>query len=295
MTTATFKYIDPRSYDPSATAPFQKPWNKVDGPGKSYSLIDCERRVHNLREREDEFTVDLSGFAVYHAPSEEKSFMDERRIQDVYYPEVEALVKERLHGVRKVVIFDHTIRRRSKTSLRQPVQLVHIDQSPGAAEARARRHVSEKEVERLLKGRYQIVNLWRPIENPAYDHPLAVIDGRSMEVSDFVKVDLLYPKVDEHGMAISSDPSSHSHDGYEVKGEQYAIAPSEKHQFYYMKGMTPDEVMFIKCFDSSSHQMTGGKTDIAHGSGHTAFDDPATPADAPARQSIEVRCLVFYD
>lgn len=110
-----------------------------------------------------------------------------------------------------------------------------------------------------------------------------------------MKVDLLYPKVNEHGTAISSDPSSHSHDGYEVKGEQYAIAPSEKHQFYYMKDMTPDEVMFIKCFDSSSHQMTGGKTDIAHGSGHTAFDDPATPADAPARQSIEVRCLVFYD
>ena len=27
---------------------------------------------------------------------------------------------------------------------------------------------------------------------------------------------------------------------------------------------------------------------------HTAFDDPTTPADAPARRSIEVRSLVFW-
>jgi len=28
---------------------------------------------------------------------------------------------------------------------------------------------------------------------------------------------------------------------------------------------------------------------------HTAFKDEATPKDAPGRQSIEVRCLVFYE
>jgi hypothetical protein len=34
---------------------------------------------------------------------------------------------------------------------------------------------------------------WRPIENPASDFPLALIDWRSIAPSDFVKVDLLYP------------------------------------------------------------------------------------------------------
>lgn len=28
---------------------------------------------------------------------------------------------------------------------------------------------------------------------------------------------------------------------------------------------------------------------------HSAFEDPATPYGAPDRQSIEVRCIVFYD
>jgi hypothetical protein len=37
------------------------------------------------------------------------------------------------------------------------------------------------------------------------------------------------------------------------------------------------------------------KKDIARLTPHTAFTDPTTPADAPARQSIELRALVFYD
>ncbi len=28
---------------------------------------------------------------------------------------------------------------------------------------------------------------------------------------------------------------------------------------------------------------------------HTAFEDPTTPKDAPLRESIELRLLVFYD
>ncbi|RDW89766.1 hypothetical protein BP6252_01798 [Coleophoma cylindrospora] len=296
MTTATFKHIDPSSYDPLATEAFKKPWGKVDGPGYSYQLKDYQRAVHDLRGHESDFAIDLSGFAVYNAPAKEKLFIRETDIRDGYYAEVEALLRQKLPGVKDVVVFDHTIRRRDKDSPRQPVQLVHVDQTPRAAEARVRRHLPTDAVDDWLKGRYQIVNVWRPIENPASDFPLAVIDERSMNASDFVKVDLLYPKESDRLGEVLPDPNSASStEGYEVKGEVYNIAPNEKHRFYYMKNMTPDEVLFIKCFDSRSRQMTGGKTDIAHGSGHTAFIDPLTPADAPGRQSIEVRCLVFYE
>ncbi|RDW69890.1 hypothetical protein BP5796_08287 [Coleophoma crateriformis] len=296
MTTATFKHIDPSSYDPLATEAFKKPWGKVDGPGYSYQLKEYQRAVHDLRGHESDFSIDLSGFAVYNAPAKEKLFIRETDVREGYYAEVEALLREKLPGVRDVVIFDHTIRRRDKDSPRQPVQLVHVDQTPHAAEARVRRHLPTSAVDNWLKGRYQIVNVWRPIENPASDFPLAVIDGRSMDASDFVKVDLLYPKESDRLGEVRPDPNSASStEGYEVKGEVYNIAPNEKHRFYYMKDMTPDEVLFIKCFDSRSRQMTGEKTDIAHGSGHTAFRDPLTPADAPGRQSIEVRCLVFYE
>ncbi|KFY21515.1 hypothetical protein V491_02978 [Pseudogymnoascus sp. VKM F-3775] len=294
MTTALFKYIDPTSYDPHATEPFKKPWTKVDGGGNSYRLKDYSHPVHDLTGHEQEFTTDNSGFAVYNAPAKETSFTDDKQVREGYYDEVRTLVHQKLPGVKKVVIFDHTIRRREKSSPRQPVQLVHIDQTPRAAEVRVRRHAPENEVDDLLKGRYQIINVWRPIETPASDFPLAVIDGRSMDPSDFVKADLLYPKNASETGDVLADPSSGtSTEGYEVAGEQYVIAPSEKHRFHYFKDMTPDMAMFIKCFDSESELMTG-KPGIAHGSGHTAFVDPQTPKEAPGRQSIEVRCLVFY-
>ena len=296
MTTATFRYIDPSSYDPQATEPFKRPWNKVDGPGFSYKLLSRPRTVHNLRGQESKFSTDNSGFAVYKEPSQERDFTSEQRIKEIYYPEVEDLLRKTHHDVKKVVIFDHTIRRNVPGAARNPVQLVHVDQTPFAAELRVRRHVAEHEVPGLLNGRFQIINVWRPIEHSASDFPLAVVDWRSTRPEDFVKVDLLYPKVADERGEVAPDPASiDSIEGYEPRGEQYAIAPNDGHQFYYVKDMTPDEAIMIKCFDSRSHSMTGGETDIAHGSGHSAFVDPLTPVDAPGRQSIEVRCLVFYD
>ncbi|KDQ53904.1 hypothetical protein JAAARDRAFT_197012 [Jaapia argillacea MUCL 33604] len=51
--------------------------------------------------------------------------------------------------------------------------------------------------------------------------------------------------------------------------------------------MTPDEFVLIKCFDS--------KEGVAAFVPHTGFEDPSTPPDAPLRESIELRTLVFYD
>lgn len=299
MTTGVFKYIDSSTYDPNATEPFKKAWGKVDGSGSSFKFIDKPRSVENIRGQESKFSIDNSGFAVYESPAQEKLFTDISAVTTGYYAEVEALLRAKLPGVKKVVIFDHTIRRRIEGSARAPVQQVHVDQTPWAAEQRVRRHAPSDEVEDLLQNRYQIINVWRPIQNPASEYPLAVVDWRSTEPSDFVKVDLLYPKEDagvvgkERAPAPDSIPEST--DGYMVNGETYAIAPNDKHRFYYMKDMTPEEAMFIKCFDSRSKMMTDGATDIAHGTPHTAFVDPQTPEDAPPRQSIEVRCLVFYE
>jgi hypothetical protein len=182
------------------------------------------------------------------------------------------------------------------------VQQVHVDQTPGAAEVRVRRHLQD-EAEELLKGRYQIINVWRPIENAASDTPLAVIDWRSTSPEDFIPVDLMYPARTDSAMddddrgkeKLPEEEKWFSTEGYEVKGETLGVAPSEKHKFYYMKDMTPDEVMLLKCFDSYGEGMPNGKKGLAVRTPHTAFIDPATPENAPGRQSIEVRCLVFYE
>jgi hypothetical protein len=51
--------------------------------------------------------------------------------------------------------------------------------------------------------------------------------------------------------------------------------------------MRTDEALLLKCFDTR----TDGTARFAP---HTAFVDPTTPADAPPRESIEVRTLVFH-
>lgn len=236
MTTATFKHIDPTSYK-------GKPWSKVDGPGMSFKMEDVERPVHDIRGAEGEFDTNNSGFAVYNSPAQEKTFRDDQAVRTGYYQEVESLLRQQIPGIKKVVIFDHTIRRREKSSPRQPVQQVHVDQTPGATEVRVRRHLPADETEELLKGRYQIINVWRPIENPATDFPLAVVDWRSTAPEDFIPVDLMYPlrpdsaiDDDDRGKETLPDAQSYwSIEGYEARGETLAVAKNAKHKFYYMK------------------------------------------------------------
>ncbi|EYE90143.1 uncharacterized protein EURHEDRAFT_519357 [Aspergillus ruber CBS 135680] len=217
--------------------------------------------VENLRDQEAKFSTDNSGFAVYQSPAKEKQFTD-------------------------FIIFDYTIRWREKTSPHAPVQQVHADQTPYAAELRVCRRLPLNKADDLSKGRalFKISRL-----------TLAIIDWRTTAPSDLVKIDLLYPKGAKAGEERAQAPDSeHLTDGYEVRGETYPIAPNEKHRLYYQTDTTPEEAMFIKCFDSRIESMTG-TMGIAHGAGHTAFCDPQTSKDAPARQNIEVRCLVFYE
>ena len=51
--------------------------------------------------------------------------------------------------------------------------------------------------------------------------------------------------------------------------------------------MQREEAVLIKCYDSE----TDGR---ARFSLHSAFADPTTPADAPPRESIEVRTFAFF-
>ncbi|PSR77830.1 hypothetical protein BD289DRAFT_377387 [Coniella lustricola] len=305
MTTSTFNYIDP-----AATAP----WSKVDADVTSFTRVQRKRSVTNIREASStgaQFGVDITGFDVHHAPStaiaDPSIFFspDDTQVRSQYYPEVEALLRAKLGPrVKKIFIFDHTVRRHDPSSPRQPVQQVHVDQTPKAAETRVRRHLPAEEVDDLLQKRFQLINVWRPIGHAASDYPLAVIDWRTTKPEDLFKVDLLYPTRnrdigdgnDDRGKEVLPDPAKAlDTSGYEAKGETYAIAPNPEHKLYYMKDMTPDEAMFIKCFDSWGQGQPKGREGLAALTPHTAFVDPDTPKDVKGRQSIEVRCLIFYD
>ncbi|KAK5656991.1 hypothetical protein OQA88_3514 [Cercophora sp. LCS_1] len=293
-TTGEFRYLDPTSQ-----APGTKPWAKVDtSAAQSYSQTTRRRSVTDIRSLPpSSFGTDISGFSLHHAPAKETAFTDDAAIRTGYYAEVESLLKAQLPGVKKVVIFDHTIRKHDPSAPRQPVQSVHVDQTPGAAEVRVRRHVEGgAEAEELLKGRYQIINVWRPISHPATDFPLALVDWRTTEPEDLIAVDLLYPIPRGEGeKEVLPDPEKvASTEGYEIKGETYGVGPSERHKFYYVRDMKPEEALFIKCFDSWG-EWHSGKEGVAVLTPHTAFVDPQTPHGTKGRESIEVRCLVFYE
>jgi hypothetical protein len=141
---------------------------------------------------------------------------------------------------------------------------VHVDQTTEASIARVRHHLPQ-DADRLLTSRVRIINVWRPIANPVAHNPLAVADYRSLNASeDLIPTAHIYP--DREGATLS-------------------VRHSPAHQWYYLSDQTPDEVTLIKCFDS--------REDVARLTPHTAFVDTTSPANAPQRQSIEVRALVF--
>jgi len=242
-------------------------------PGELRSTIVSESRVlriHNLRPAASSVSLDREGFALIRHETAVTNFWDDDEVKAVYYPEVESALKQAT-GADRVFIFDHTTRRRipgaedSRTGIRQPVPQVHVDHTAKSGPQRVRDLLSD-EAEELLKGRVQVINLWRPIRGPLQDFPLAVCDAGSVSFEDLVPSDLIYP----HRV-----------------GEIYQVHCNPAHHWYYAPEMQVEEALLLKCFDSK----TDGRARFAP---HSAFSDPTAPSDAAPRESIEVRTLVFH-
>lgn len=227
-------------------------------------------RIRDGRAAEDGFDLDRHGFALRRAPSAVADFLDDAEVERVYYPELEALLK-RETGAARVVIFDHTIRiddgaRSRALGKREPVRRAHVDYTEKSGPQRVR-DLTGDDAEDLLSRRVAEVNVWRPIAGPVRRAPLAVAEAGSLAPGDLIATDLVYD---------------------DRKGEIYETAHSPNHRWVWFPDMTVDEVLLLKSYDSA----TDGR---ARFTPHTAFDNPATPEDAPARESIEARAFLFFD
>ncbi|KAL7340065.1 hypothetical protein BJY59DRAFT_697104 [Rhodotorula toruloides] len=212
-----------------------------------------------------------------------EDWADEEKVRSVYYKEVDELFK-REFGATRTIIFDHTIRRTEPEgketpdtpSNRKPVARVHVDQTPASGERRVRRHAGA-DADRLLRGRAQLINLWRPLRGPVLDIPLAVCDARTLSPSnDLVQSRLLYPSEGE---------------GAQPEGETLNVKWAEGLRWYYLSEMGADEVLLLKCWEYSPENKVGTITP------HTAFVDPRYygKEGVELRESIEVRVLVFHE
>jgi hypothetical protein len=264
---AELNYLAPTSGKPRTYA-FDPP----PGEPKSTALPEPHQvPVFDGRSISDSFSLDREGFALVRHPTAVRDFYDDKEIRRIYYPAAESFIRATLRADR-VVIFDHTVRRRVEGSAdirdggpRQPATRVHVDQTDISGANRVREHLP-LEADELLKGRVQVINLWRPIRGPVRDTPLALCDATSVAADDLVASDLIYPN---------------------RSGETYSVKFNPEHRWFYFPEMTADEALLLKCYDSA----TDGRARFAP---HTAFVDPTTPLDALPRESIELRTLVFH-
>lgn len=243
-------------------------------PGVPLTNIVYEERtvsIQDVRPIAGDLSLDREGLRLVSRPTAVRDFYDDEEVRRTYYPETERLLAE-LAGVGRVVTFDHTIRRRipgvedrTAGEPRQPVPRVHNDYTVRSGPQRVRDLLGD-EAEPLLRGRFAVMNVWRPIRAPLEDLPLAICDARTVAFEDLVATDLVYR---------------------DRTGEIYNLTYNAAHRWFYAPRMGADEVFLFKVYDSAED----GR---ARFSPHSAFIDPEAPANRLPRESIELRALVFF-
>ncbi len=239
-------------------------------PSRSGQYIAHTLPIFNGRVLQDHLSLDRHGFQLIRRKTQVKNFYDAQEVKAIYYPEVEYLVRK-FTGAARVIAFDHNVRcgtlaKQGEAGIREPVKTVHNDYTLKSGPQRVRDLLPPEEAEELLQHRFAVINVWRPIRGPVQESPLAVCDARSITQEDFIPTDLVYR---------------------DRKGEIYLVAFSPSHRWFYFPHMQTNEALLLKCYDS----MDDGR---ARFTAHSAFADPTSPPDAPARESIEVRTLAFF-
>ncbi len=293
----------------------------ADGSDAAVEGVVLDERsmvVHDARQLggAERRTCERHGFELATRPlaRADLDFFHHREVAEDYYPDCARFVREAT-GAAHVFAFDHNIRSATgKESQRRieggqqvqgPAHLVHGDYTLRSAPERLQqlakppsgndtlrsllppgRSLVDPEVAGpALAGdtRFAIINVWRNIaQEPVATHPLALCDGTSVQPDDLVVFEIHYQ---------------------DRIGENYFAKHAAGHAWYTYPAMTRDEALLIKQWDSAG---TLARSDGARADGddpaapctfsfHSAFEDPATPPDAPERWSIEVRCIAVYE
>jgi hypothetical protein len=254
-----------------ASKPYTLAYDPAPGERQTNAVYaDHEVTVEDARGVADELSLDVEGFELKRHRSSVQDWDDEALVASLGHAEAIRLVTEAT-GASRVQVFDHTIRKRAPNvadrtpgAPRQPAVRVHDDYTEWSGPQRVR-DVLPREAEGLLARRFAFINVWRPINHPALEWPLAVCDERTIAPEDLIGLDLVYR---------------------ERRGEIYAAAYNPAHRWFYFPDMQLDEALLIKCYDS--------RPDVARFVLHSAFEDPTSPIDAPWRESIEFRTIAFF-
>jgi len=252
----------------------KKPVTYISPPGvPSKRDAEYENRlvsIRNARKLSDTLTLEREGFLLAEHETTVSDFFDPEERTAVYDRETQEIVRK-FTGASRVHVFDHTIRvssekDHSEKGLRQPVLVTHNDYTEKSGPQRVRDLLPPEEAENLLKRRFAIVQVWRPVRAPVQQMPLAICDAQSLGPGDLVAADLQYQ---------------------DRVGEIYQVAYNPGHRWFYFPEMRRNEALVFKCYDSATDSRS-------RFTAHTAFNDPTSPPDAAPRESIETRTLAFF-
>ncbi len=240
-----------------------------DGLVRRYSTTPDPHVVKIADGRGGAFALDEAGFELTDHRTQMRDFYDPAELERVYYPEMQRLIAART-GARRVHIFDHTLRHsdeevRLQKKIREPVRSVHNDYTEWSGPNRLR-EILPDEANALLQRRFAIIQVWRATNTPIERNPLAIVDARSIAPQDVIAAERRFP---------------------DRVGEIYMFQYNPDHRWTYFPRMRRDEALVFKVYDSA-------KDGRARWGAHTSFEHPRTRADAPPRESIEIRAFAFF-
>ncbi len=230
--------------------------------------------IHDVRSEADRLSVEREGFQLVRHRTAVDDLYDDEAVNGPYSREVEALLGQAT-GASRAIVFDHTRRSDSgdgaanPDGTRGPARIVHVDYTVKSGPQRAADALGSRTVERVLGagGRVAEINVWRPIAGPVQRSPLAVADASSVAPDDLIATEQRFP---------------------DRTGEIYMLAHSPGQRWCWIPGMTPDETLFLKGWDS----LDDGR---ARFTPHGSFRLPDREPGAPPRESIETRAFLVFD
>ncbi|KAF8756358.1 hypothetical protein RHS01_04306 [Rhizoctonia solani] len=232
------------------------------GPMRNWEPLEHDVRVQNIRGQETgpEYKLDTTGFEFHRIPNKanvdfnddediKASTMPNRLRTSRTLPELQGLSFSTEPALRK----PRPAGTPETPENRSPVKLAHVDQTNESAKRRVHLHLPESDVPASSRSGSRLLTSGGRSAMLHGSFPLRyVISG--LQNGDFVPSTLKYLDRD---------------------GETLAVKYNPEHKWKYLAGMTPDEFVLIKCFDSV--QDNG----IATFTPHTAIEDPTTPSNAP--------------
>ncbi|KAF2702776.1 hypothetical protein K504DRAFT_522381 [Pleomassaria siparia CBS 279.74] len=245
-------------------------------PGIKQSNIEyvhCKTRIHDARNLKNDFSLCTNGFEWL--THELYNDVASKNDIDRYMDEMAEVARKHL-GASRVHVYDFVVRRsvRYARDVDQPRPegvdqatlrancKVHTDIAPNFGVERLKQLFPDQ-WEHLIKKKFKIIGIWRPLAEPVQTHPLALCDFQSLDKGDQTINDLVYPHA-------------------QVETTLSYFNPSQR--WWFLDRQMKNEVLIMQAFDSESPVQCL----------HAAFEDPRSRSKDARRQSIELRCFAFF-